>query len=79
MYTKNKVKASKKRIYIVYNQILEKVKGRQRFCNAPPCGIRKKSGRMILEHLDLLKEIYGDSPLKVSILSRPNTDSVNAE
>ena len=44
-----------------------------------PVELEKKSGRMILEHLDLLKEIYGDSPLKVSILSRPNTDSVNAE
>ena len=39
---KKKVKASKKRIYIGYNQILEKVKDRQRFWNAPPCGIRKK-------------------------------------
>ena len=44
-----------------------------------PVELEKKSGRMILEHLDLLKEIYGDSPLKVSILSRTNNDSVNAE
>ena len=39
--------------------------------------LEKRSGRMILEHYDLLKEIYRDSPLKVPIPSRPNTSSVN--
>ena len=44
-----------------------------------PVELEKRSERMICEHFDLLKEIYGDSPLKVSIPSRPNTDSVNEE
>ena len=41
--------------------------------------LEKRSGRMILDHFDLLKEIYRDSPLKVPIPSRPNTSSVNEE
>ena len=40
---KKKVKVRKKRVYIGNNPILEKVEDiRQRFSNAPPCGIRKK-------------------------------------
>ena len=43
-----------------------------------PVESEKRSGRMIIEHFDLLKEIYGKS-LTAPVASRPNTSSVNEE
>ena len=44
-----------------------------------PVELEKRSRRMILQHFDLLKEIYWGPRWTVSISSRPNTSSVNEE
>ena len=44
-----------------------------------PVELEKRSGRMRFEDFDLFKEIYWDSSLKMLILSRTNTSSVNEE
>ena len=52
--------ASEGLIKIGYNRISGKVKNiRQTFCNALVNGTRSGRGRIVLEHFDLLKMIYG--------------------
>ena len=63
-----------------YNRILEKIKDiRQRFSNAVVQGSRSGSGKIVMEHYDRLKVIYGGSPSAVSLESGVETDEVNSK
>ena len=44
-----------------------------------PVELEKTSGKIILEHFDLLKEIYKGSTMTMPISSRPNTSLVHEE
>ena len=75
---KNEVKVCENLIKTGYNRILEKVKDiRQKFSNALTSGTRSGSGKIILEHFDLLKQIYGGAPSAVKIPVSIDTSSVN--
>ena len=55
-------------VKISYNRVLEKVKDiRWKFSSGLINGTRSGSGKIVLKHFDLLKQIFGDAPSATKI------------
>ena len=75
---KRNIKEEEKNIKCGYNRVLEKVKEiRQKFSSAAIKGTRSGSGRVVLLHFDLLKDIYGGSASATSLKSGIDSTDVN--